>query len=355
MRRRETVVCVPARNEAEHLPLLIRSLGAQTGLDRDTRLKVVVVANNCTDDTLKSVDAAGPFPTLDLRLLDVDLPPGEAHVGTARRIAMDTGAAWLEAEGHGDGVLISTDADAVAPPDWVAANLEALDGADAVGGRLCVDPDAQTCDSRLADLHRRIECYWTGVRALEDAIDPPAHDPSPRHGDHTAASLAVPVAVYRAAGGLPALRCGEDNALVSRIRSLGGRVRHSPDVRIVVSPRLQGRVEGGMASEMTRRAGIVGAGTGYALPSATYWLGLMRQRAVLREAWRQFESVGAGAFGRVDLTAADLAAIDVPSCTNDIAFVERAMLRLGRPATDEDLIDVDTVNADIVLWLAGVS
>ncbi len=86
-----------------------------------------------------------------------------------------------------------------------------------VGGRLVIDDDGVP-GSELAALHARIERYWSGVRRLEDLLDPPPHDPAPRHGDHTGASLAVPAALYRAVGGLPPLPCGEDNALVGLLR-----------------------------------------------------------------------------------------------------------------------------------------
>ena len=40
------IVCVPARDEAERLPRLLRSLAAQEGLFEDVKLRVIVVANN---------------------------------------------------------------------------------------------------------------------------------------------------------------------------------------------------------------------------------------------------------------------------------------------------------------------
>lgn len=175
------VVCIPARNEAERLPRLLASLAAQNGVSARAPLRVVVLANNCTDGTVQAVrdvEASGILATLTLRLIAVDLVGADAHVGTARRMALDAGADWLEADGEPDGILLTTDADARLPAEWVAANLRALEAADIVGGRLVIDDDG-TPDPALADLHARIERYWSGVRRLEDLLDPPPYDPAP--------------------------------------------------------------------------------------------------------------------------------------------------------------------------------
>lgn len=317
------VVCIPARNEAERLPRLLASLAAQDGVSARAPLRVVVLANNCTDGTVaavRSVESSGLLAALALRVIDVDLVGAEAHVGTARRRALDAGADWLAAEVRPDGILLTTDADARLPADWVAANLRALRYADVVGGRLVIDDD-QAADPDLAALHARIERYWSGVRRLEDILDPPPHDPAPRHGDHTGASLAVPAALYRAVGGLPPLPCGEDNALVGLLRDHGARLRHAPDVQVMVSSRRQGRVSGGMATEMARRARVLD-GEAYLLPEAAHWQALILRRAALRRAFALPTAARAASCARLGLGADDLAAIG--DCPNDIAFVERA-------------------------------
>jgi hypothetical protein len=85
--------------------------------------------NNCTDLTeqvARSVEV--PF-ALDIH--SVWLPPSDANAGTARRLAMDK--AILSA---GRGIVMTTDADAIAPPEWVALNARALtSGADVVCGQ----------------------------------------------------------------------------------------------------------------------------------------------------------------------------------------------------------------------------
>ena len=347
------VVCIPARDEAERLPRLLRSLAAQAGLPG--ALRVVVIANNCTDGTpeiVRRLEAEGALAPLALRLVEARITGAEAHVGTARRMALEAGADWL-AEDGADGVLLTTDADAWVPPDWVAANLVALEQADVVGGRLVIDADAEI-EPALADLHARIERYWSAVRALEDILDPPAHDPAPRHGDHTAASLAVRASLYRAVGGLPAIPCGEDNALVACLTRAGARLRHCPRVQVHVSDRREGRVTGGMATEMERRAAAIRSGEGYALPEAALWHGLVARRAALRQAWRQGEAARRRACRLLGLDEADIAELESEPCPNEIAFVERANARLEARAEPARFVPLDAATADLEALARGL-
>lgn len=240
-------MAVPARNEADRLPILIAALDAQTWLDRGERLTVVVVLNGCTDGSARVMrQLTAAHPRLDLRVIDVLLTANEAHVGTARRMAMD---AALRTRLHVPLALITTDADAAPEPGWIEANLAALAaGADLVGGRIIGDPneEAQLGPGfrRRADRHLHHAALADRVAAL---LDPLPHDPLPRHGDHTGASLGVRGEVYEALGGLPALPFREDVAFVARARAAGYRLRHAPEVRVGVSARLVGRAPGGMA------------------------------------------------------------------------------------------------------------
>ena len=350
----EAVVCVPARDERERLPRLIRSLAAQDAPEPGGRLRVVILANSCRDGTADAVRAmrdAGETPSLDLRLVEVALEGPEAHVGTARRMALDAGAGWLEAEACADGFLLTTDADARVPPDWVAANRAALAGAEIVGGRLVIDPDAEP-DPAVADLNARIERYWAAVRALEDRTDPPPHDPAPRHGDHTGASLGLRADLYRAVGGLPPLPRGEDNALVARVRAAGGRLRHCPSVRVLVSDRAAGRAEGGMAVEMVRRAEAIRTGAPYRLPTAAHWQAVIARRAALRRSWHA-RGDRTAAWAALGLTAGDLAAVGPETCPNDIAFVERAAPCLDAAAGPAPETELDAALAAFAEILRG--
>lgn len=342
---RPCVVCVPARNEAERLPLLLDTLAGQ---DVGGKVRVVVLANNCTDGTAEAVRAgaeAGRFDRLDLRVIEAALASPDAHVGTARRMALDAGADWLAEGGEEDGVLLTTDADARLPESWVSANLRALEDAEIVGGRLVIDGDEDLAPG-VADLNRRVERYWAGVRRLEELLDPAPHDPAPRHGDHTGASLAFPASLYRAVGGLPPLPCGEDNALVGLMRDGGARLRHCPDVHVLVSARRKGRVAGGMATEMERRARAV-AGEGYLLPEAAHWERLVLRRAALRRAYGLPEEEREAACAALGLGGGDLAAVLASGCPNAIAFVERADRLIETRSAPAPVCDLDQALVDL--------
>jgi hypothetical protein len=228
---------------------LVQSLGRQTWLGSEgRRLRVVIVLNNCTDNSKGAfMSAVARFPNLVADLVDTDLPPASAHVGWARRLAMERAYA---ARPHPlRSVLLTTDADAVPEPSWIEANLQAIKlGADLVGG-LIIGDEAE--EAVLGMGFRRRAAHQLHYARLADRlatlIEPSAYDPWPRHSDHTGASLAVRADVYAAVGGIPALPFREDLAFVSRVKGAGYRVRHSLDVRVRVSARLEGRARGGMA------------------------------------------------------------------------------------------------------------
>ncbi|WP_338664157.1 glycosyltransferase family 2 protein [Pararoseomonas sp. SCSIO 73927] len=319
------VVCIPARNEAERIPRLLRALAAQEGT---ALLRVLVLANNCTDDTARAA-RQGAAPSLDLRVEEASLPPDRAHAGGARGLAMERGAAWLHEVGAAEGVLISTDADAEPPPHWVAANLAAIAaGAEAVGGaiRILPEPGAAVPDW-LAAAQARVARYWEAVRALAHAIDPLPHDPPPRHGDHTGASLAVTLAAFETAGGVPPIPTGEDNALVAAIERNGGRLRHPPEVWIAVSAREDGRASGGMAGEMRRWREMSESGAPHLLPDAAFWRALFLRNRALRDSWPRGDAPVAGADPA-------LLARTARESANAIAFVKRAEPHLP-PLTPE--------------------
>ena len=348
------VVCVPARDEAERLPALIASLGAQAGFGPEAPLGLVIVANGCTDDTAAVArKATAEHPGLSLHLVETTLPPDAAHVGTARRLALDLGADWLEREGMPDGVLLCTDADARLPPDWVAANLAALRGAEIVGGALVIAADREA-ESGLARLNEAIAAYWQAVRAIDEKLDPSPHDPAPRHGDHTGASLALRASLYRAVGGLPPLPSGEDNALVTKVVENGGRLRHDPAVRVHVSDRIVGRATGGMAQDMARRRAVARGEQAYLLPHPALWLDVIERRVELRRAWRQGPQFAVDLLHRLGLDEAAIAAIDPAGCPNDIAFVERASARLPGIAPKHPDLPVEEALARFVPILEDI-
>ncbi len=70
------------------------------------------------------------LPLLAVSIIDIHFPPDRAHVGSARRLAMDEAFSRAGL----NSLLLTTDADAVPAATWIDANLKAIeDGADLIG------------------------------------------------------------------------------------------------------------------------------------------------------------------------------------------------------------------------------
>jgi len=272
-------ICVPARNEEERLPLLLEALAGQ---NVEGPVPIAICLNNTTDaskDVIATVSKRYR-DRLAVALEVATFPPELAHAGSARASAMAAGMAHLEPSG---GVLITTDADARPPANWISANLEAIAaGADIVGGRLVLDEDEEIPPGIVASRYLW-DRYWAAVRAIEDEIDPCLWDPPPRHGDHTGGSLAITCEMFRRSGGVPLVASGEDRALVEAAIVAGGRLVHPSDVWTRVSARLDGRATNGMAEMMRRMGDAASGGAAEMAPALRHW----RERAKWRRDKRQ--------------------------------------------------------------------
>ncbi len=243
MDSRRLVVAVPVKDEAERIGACLHALTTQ---DIAADLTVLALVNNSSDD---SAAIARGFPRVIVE--DITLPETQASAGTARRIAMAMAAEIAGA----DGIVLTTDADGRVMPDWLRANLRAIDaGADAVAGRALIDPvEEALIPLALREADAR-ECQYAALLdEIAAAIDPDPADPWPRHDEHSGASIAVTVAAFLRAGGVPDLPMGEDRALFRSLRRIDARVRHAPDARVIVSGRIEGRAKGGMADTIRRR------------------------------------------------------------------------------------------------------
>ena len=250
--RPPTLIAIPVCNEAERIGACLAGLAAQ---DEPGPASVLLFLNNCTDETAAIAAGWRGDGRLRLRLEDVSLPPDLASAGMARSMAMRQAASIAAQAGLDDYVLLTSDADSVAPPGWVRANLDAIAaGADAVCGRAVIDPtDAALIPPRLHDDDRRECAYGTMLDEIAWLLDPDPADPWPRHTENSGASIAVTGAAHAAAGGVPAIGSGEDRAFVAALRRIDARVRHAREVEVTVSGRIVGRAQGGMADTIRRR------------------------------------------------------------------------------------------------------
>lgn len=239
------VVAIPVRNEEARIGFCLASLSCQAQYFDE----ILLLLNNCTDGTLAVCEAhARRFGKI--RILQQALAPARASAGEARRLVLNEALAAA-----GDGIILTTDADAVPPGDWVAANLHAIAaGADVVCGMAELDPaDALAMPQRLLeDEHNQ-----AALLALQDEIAamiaPSPADPWPRHQQHSGASVAIRAPKLRMAGGPPLVAAGEDRALIERLARVDARIRHAPEIAVRVSGRFDGRAAGGMAATLKRR------------------------------------------------------------------------------------------------------
>ena len=242
---RRVAIGIPARNEAARIGACLASVSRLRTDDRVASLEVVVLANNCSDETASIAGAHGAW----CKAVTVDLAPDQAHAGWARRKALDAAANRLRAPGD---LLMSTDADTTVDADWLLRTLDHLDhGWDAVAGVARLAPaelrGLELEHRRRLALIQRHDNALTRLKAAEDESEP-----WPRHFYEGGASIALTLATYRRIGGAPTPPVAEDKALFEAVRNAGGSVRHATDARVWTSARLVGRASGGASDTLAR-------------------------------------------------------------------------------------------------------
>jgi hypothetical protein len=232
------LVAIPVRNEVYRIEACLAALATQSN-PPDT---AVLLFNNCDDGSEAEAKRMSRHLPFRSEMISVQLPPNQANAGNSRRLAMDHASNIAGNEG----VLLTTDADAIVGHDWVSRNIAALiAGADAVCGRVVIDPDEALAIPAHLHADDRLESELLDLLdEIAFAVDPEPHDPRPRHVQASGASLAVSNEMFRRVGGIPKVASGEDRAL---------RIRHDVGIEVIASGRLDGRAPGGMADTIRRR------------------------------------------------------------------------------------------------------
>ena len=245
--RFDVVVAIPAKDEAERIEACLHRLSRQTYL---RPFGVVVVANNCTDTTA-SLARAGQTGQMTVKVVEVDLPAPMANAGQARKLAMDSAAELVTPTG----VLLTTDADAVADNNWLSEMMAAFArGNDAVAGAVSADwAELSQFPDDVLEVGALEWEYQLLSAEIEALADPDPLDPWPRHNQNCGANAGITANFYARIGGLPALPVGEDRAMFDAVRALDGRVRHSAASHVTASARTIGRAAGGMADALLSR------------------------------------------------------------------------------------------------------
>jgi hypothetical protein len=285
-----SIVAIPARNEAERIGKCLSALAMQRdGLGAPIvagTFGVLLFANNCSDNTAAiaiELKSSLPYP---LEVLEAQLPASMATAGGARRQAMDEAAARL---GSDDNILLTTDADSLVTPSWLASNIKYLQrGVDCVAGFIDAEPyEIMSCGPAFLARGRLEDTYLRLAAEIYARCDPRPHDPWPNHRVSSGASLAVTKAVYHAVGGMPAKALGEDNAFTALLDEHGFKVRHALDVTVVTSCRLDGRASGGAADTMRYRRDNPDAVCDDEIEPAVATLHRATMRGVVRKAWQE--------------------------------------------------------------------
>ena len=253
----ELSVVIPVRDEAENLDATLAAVTQQfdlTGKRIDPRrYEILVLANNCLDNSAEIVRWWQFKESLPpIHLAEIKLAPTEANCGHARRTVMEAAFLRLKKLGQKRGVIASTDGDTRVAPDWVAATLAEINrGADAVSGRIMIEPkELAALDEKTRRYHLRDVYYRYLVAELESYLAPLSFDPRPRHHQHFNASFAVTVEAYERAGGVPQVAHLEDFAFYNALRRIDARFRHSPQVRVFTSARRHGRTACGLSTQL---------------------------------------------------------------------------------------------------------
>ena len=237
-------VCVPVRDEARRLPALLLALAAQRGLRE--RFAVCLLFDGPQPASARRARQLARGAAFDLYLESI---PRRAapNAGRARRAALELGQRLVGADpAH---CLLTTDADSVPRPDWVAANIAALTQVDVVAGHI-----RRQRAPRMA-WRSRLEDYLERLYRLERRIDPIDYEAPGAPPSLGGASLGFRSSVYHTLGGFPALARAEDVALVMAARRAGYRFARDARVQVMTSSRLHGRAPGGLAAELCRGVG----------------------------------------------------------------------------------------------------
>lgn len=260
-------IAVPVRNEGAHLPRLLQALAQQAAAPA---FALFLFFDGCTDGGPALAATLAKRLALTVQAATVDRA-GPANAGLARRRAC---ALALRATPGAH--LLTTDADSVPAPDWVAASLAGLATADIVAGLIVPENPAGS------PMQQRLGRYLDRLHRYRRALDPVPWDDERTHHWTSAASLAFGPGVYSALDGFAPLARGEDADLCDRAWRAGVPLRRDGRVRVTTSARRDGRVADGFAG-MLAALDDADAAPIVAHPEDEAWR--YRRHAIARQAW----------------------------------------------------------------------
>ncbi len=271
---------------------------------------------------------------------------------------MDEACRRLLSIGRPRGVIATTDADTQVAQTWLAATLREIDrGAEAVGGRILVTPEERRSMPRpVRGRFLRNVGYWALVDEVAARVDPRPGDPWPRHEQFFGASLAITARTYRALGGLPRLPSGEDAALARALRRADIEIRHSVDVRVHTSGRLDGRTPAGLAALLAGWSSLSWDSPYPLVPSAATVVARATCCRALRDLWTRARATRRLCDGNV-VHLADLAGVPeswlrhVIHDANRFGILRQMVEVRSIWQRQPELVDVRAAIDDLRAWL----
>ena len=218
----DLTVVVPAHDEADGLADCLDSLDAAAAAVAPLPVRVVVVADDCTDGTAGVVRAYRPrSAVVELRTVRL------RRVGAVRAAGFEGGpvrpGSWYA----------TTDADSLVPPDWLSAQV-----ASAAHHHLFVGTvEVVDWSPRSVGLAQRY-----AVR----------YHPGPSHRHVHATNLGIRASTYWRVGGFDDLEVHEDVALVAAAEAIGAQVDWSAAAPVVTSARHSSRTPTGFSDYLSR-------------------------------------------------------------------------------------------------------
>ncbi|MFZ4841382.1 glycosyltransferase [Mycetocola saprophilus] len=216
------VVTIPARDEAARIDRCLRSVvvaGARCALP----VRIVLVADNCLDDTAKRARRYPPVTVFEV---------SGANVGAARRLGIARALETLPATPETIW-LANTDADGVVPANWLVSQVALADaGADVIIGTVRPHPGEYPREARR---------QWR--------LD---HMRGQPNGSIHGANLGVRASAYLAVGCFSPMAEHEDEDLVGRLAAY--KTVPSDAGEVITSARLIGRTPGGYAGYLAAQA-----------------------------------------------------------------------------------------------------
>ncbi len=242
------IVVIPARNEQRRVSECLSALAASIRQSHH-EVFVIIVANNCHDDTVNtSVQQCKHF-ALNAAILEV-LLPGNQGVGLARSMGISYGLNLAPAAM----AVLTTDADCQVMPDWIDCAMRILDQFDMVCGRVApLTHEAATLPCSIHEPGVLEHTYLQLILHTESLLDPDLSNPWPYHGRASGANQGFRRKAYVDSGGYASLLTNEDQEIAQRFRHQGRRVRYANELLVNASCRLSGRAPDGMADALARR------------------------------------------------------------------------------------------------------